>query len=154
MDGSQKIGEDELVITRLLDASPERAFEVFSKPEHILKWWGPKGFTAQTAEIDFRVGGRYRISMYPTHKDDCEQRDYVATGVYEDITAPSRLVFTFAWEEQGDRGVPNRITVTFEPDGDKTRFTFRHGPFLTAAERDSHIGGWSSIFDKFKAYFE
>ena len=52
-----KTCENEIVITRLFDAPRELAWEVWTKPEFIMQWWGPKNFTSPSCTIDLRVGG-------------------------------------------------------------------------------------------------
>jgi len=53
----------ELVITRIFDAPRALVFEAWSKPEHMVHWFGPNGFTLPVCEMDFRVGGSYRLCM-------------------------------------------------------------------------------------------
>jgi uncharacterized protein YndB with AHSA1/START domain len=64
------------------------------------------------------------------------------------VTPPVRVVFTFAWEEEGERGLDTLVTVTFAEQGGKTQMTFRQTPFQSVEERDGHRGGWSSSFDR------
>jgi uncharacterized protein YndB with AHSA1/START domain len=64
------------------------------------------------------------------------------------VVEPQRLVFTFVWEEEGERGLETLVTVTFAAEGQKTRMTFRHEPFQSIAERDGHGYGWTSTFDR------
>ena len=70
-------------------------------------------------------------------------------GVFRDVTAPERLVFTFAWDEEGERGLETSVTITFTDQNGKTLMTFRQIPFQSAEERDGHRGGWTSAFDRF-----
>ena len=51
-----------LVVRRIVAASPERLFSMWTTPELLVAWWGPRGVTCTHAEIDARVGGRYRIA--------------------------------------------------------------------------------------------
>jgi len=51
-----------LVVRRTIGASPERVFDAWTKPERLRLWWGPRGVTCTAAEVDLRVGGRYRIA--------------------------------------------------------------------------------------------
>ena len=69
-------------------------------------------------------------------------------GVYREIAAPERLVFTFAWEEEGERGMETVVTITFAEENAKTRMTLRQTPFQSVAERDGHVYGWSSALDR------
>jgi hypothetical protein len=54
----------EIVLTRVVDAPRELVFEAWTKPEHAMKWFGPKGFTCTLHEMDVRVGGRWRFDMF------------------------------------------------------------------------------------------
>ena len=53
----------EVTITRVYDAPARLLFEAYSKPEHIKKWFGPKGWPVTLCEMDFRVGGSFRFAM-------------------------------------------------------------------------------------------
>jgi uncharacterized protein YndB with AHSA1/START domain len=68
--------------------------------------------------------------------------------MFREMVAPSLLVFTFQWEEEGERGIENLVTVTFEDLGGKTKLTLRQVPFQSDAERDGHGEGWGSTFDR------
>jgi uncharacterized protein YndB with AHSA1/START domain len=76
-------------------------------------------------------------------------------GTYREIERDRRLVFTFAWEDGRDQpGVPTLVTITFEEQGEGTVMAFHQSPFVHVEARDSHIGGWSQVFDKLQAYVE
>ena len=53
----------ELVITRVFDAPRRLVFEAWTKPEHLSRWSGPRGFTTPFGEMDFRPGGAYRTCL-------------------------------------------------------------------------------------------
>ena len=137
----------ELTITRRFDAPARLIFNAWSKAEFQAQWLGPAGFTVPSCEVDFRVGGKYRA-----HIRSPEGADFVLYGVYREIVEPSRLVFTFAWEEEGERGLETLVTITFAAHGDKTTMVFTQAPFQSVAERDGHFGGWSECLDKLAAY--
>ena len=74
-------------------------------------------------------------------------------GGYREIVANKRLVFTFTWDNDGpSAGVETLVTINFEEKGGKTVQTFHQRPFLNVERRDSHVGGWTSAFDKLAAY--
>ena len=137
----------ELVITRVLDAPPLLVYRAWTELEHMVRWMGPKGFTAPSAKMDVRPGGQYRALIHSS-----EGKDYWFGGVYREVVEAKRLVFTFAWEEDGERGQENLVTVTFAEENGKTRMTFKQAPFQSTEERDGHEGGWSEAFDKLGAY--
>ena len=50
-------GDREVVITRIFDAPRSLVFKAWTEPEHMVKWFGPKDFTATIIENDVRSGG-------------------------------------------------------------------------------------------------
>ena len=134
----------ELVITRTFDAPRGLVFAAWTDPNHAREWWGPVNYPARYVEIDARPGGAWRMCLRSTEgKPELWQG-----GVFREVVPPERLVFTFAWDEEGERGLETLITVTFAEDGGKTRMTFRQAPFQSVEERDGHSWGWNSTFDR------
>jgi uncharacterized protein YndB with AHSA1/START domain len=138
----------ELVLRRLFAAPRPLVFAAWTDPAHAAHWWGPKGFVSVACEMDVRRGGSWRRVMRSPggilHR---------ASGVYREIAAPERLVFTYAWEDAA--GVPGEetlVSVTFVARDDGTELTLRQTVFATAGARDAHLGGWSSCFDRFAEY--
>ena len=140
--------ERELTVSRVIDAPRALVFKAWRDPEQIARWWGPKGYTTVDYEMDIRPGGAYRVRMRSPEGVDHRKR-----GVYREIVAPERIVFTFAWEEPDGRlGHELLVTVTLEALGAKTRLTLRQGIFDTAANCESHIAGWTSCLERFGEY--
>lgn len=140
--------ERSLSITRLLDAPRALVFAAWTNPEQAARWWGPKGFTSVSCMMDVRVGGAWRRVMRSP-----DGMEYVASGVYREIAAPERLVFTYAWEtnpEQTDH--ETLVTLTFAERGGSTELTLNQALFETVAARDDHRGGWSSCLERFAKY--
>jgi uncharacterized protein YndB with AHSA1/START domain len=136
--------ERELVITRTFDAPRALVFAAWTDPLHAREWWGPVNYPARHIEMDVRPGGAWRMCLRSTEgKPELWQG-----GVFREVVAPERLAFTFAWEEQGERGLETLVTVTFADEGGKTRMTFRQVPFQSIEERDGHQWGWNSTFDR------
>ena len=63
------------------------------------------------------------------------------SGIYREVLAPERLVFTFAWEEDGKRGLETLVTVTFAEQDGKTKLTFHQAAFDLVEQRDFASGG-------------
>ena len=137
------MAQHELVITRTFDAPRALVFKAWTKPEHMVRWLGPKNFSAPHCTMDFRPGGAYRACICSP-----EGKEYWMRGIYREIVAPERIAFTFSWEEEGERGRENLVTVTFAEQGDKTRTTFRQAFFESIEQRDSHHEGWSECLDR------
>lgn len=140
-------GADGIKITRLIAAPREKVFKAWTDPVEIKRWWGPPGFTTPLAEVDLRVGGAYRIAMKPPDGDVI----YVA-GVYREVQPPSKLVFTWAWDEDGAPGHESLVTVFFIERGDATEVVFSHERLKDAESRDRHAEGWEALFASLAAY--
>ena len=141
--------DDELLIERIFDAPPELVFRVWTSPEHLMRWWGPKDFTTVVFEQDFRVGGDYRACIR-----DASGGDHWMAGTYREIVDGQKIVMSFRWED-GAWGVDNTVTVMFAAlAGGRTLFRFHQAPFASLEARDSHTQGWSSLVDKLAVYLD
>ncbi|MBI5094954.1 MAG: SRPBCC domain-containing protein [Candidatus Hydrogenedentes bacterium] len=138
----------ELVITRDFDAPRELVFNAWTDPKHIVQWFGPRDYPSTQMDMDVRVGGVWRGCLKSTEG----KPDLWLGGVFREIAKPERLVFTFAWEEPGERGLETVVAITFSEHEGKTRMTFRQTPFQSVTERDGHHYGWSSTFDRLAEY--
>lgn len=110
--------------TRLFDAPRELVFRMWTDREHIANWFGPRGFTITTQEMDVRPGGRWRFIMHGP-----DGTDYPNEIVYREVDPPSRLVYRHGPGPLFD------VTVTFEEENGKTRLTMR-SVFESAEVRD------------------
>jgi uncharacterized protein YndB with AHSA1/START domain len=139
-----------LVITRVLDAPRDLVFAAWVDPHQAAQWWGPKGFTTVSNLMDVRVGGEWRRRLRSP-----EGTEHRSRGVYREIVAPERLVFTFVWEQGGapGHGPETVVTITLTELGqNRTALTLRQEGFATTAGRDDHNIGWSSSLDRFAEY--
>jgi uncharacterized protein YndB with AHSA1/START domain len=137
-----KINEETaLELRRTLPAPPERVFRAWTEAGQVKQWFGPKGCTVPEAELDLRVGGRYRFTL-----EEPDGRHIVA-GEYVEISPPERLVFTWKWEHVPEDSPETLVTVEFLPRGDGTEMVLTHERFPSADVRDLHNQGWTSSFD-------
>lgn len=137
-----------LVISRLFDAPRSLVFKAWTEAERVARWWGPQGFTTQYCQMDIREGGSFRLCMRSP-----EGTNHWKRGVYREIVAPERIIFTFAWEDAaGTPGHETLVTVRFEAVGDKTRLTLHQEVFETAERCDEHRIGWTSCLQRFAGY--
>ena len=141
--------DDELLIERIFDAPPDLVFRVWTSPEHLMRWWGPKDFVTVVFDQDFRVGGAYRACIR-----DASGGDHWMAGTYREIVDGQKIVMSFRWED-GAWGVDNTVTVMFAAlAGGRTLFRFHQAPFASLEARDSHTQGWSSLVDKLAVYLD
>jgi uncharacterized protein YndB with AHSA1/START domain len=138
----------ELVVTRVFDAPPALLFDLWVDPQHLGNWWGPRAYPMTQIEMDVRPGGAWRGLL----KGRDDGAELWQGGVFREVAPPHRLVFTFAWDAPGERGLETLVTVDFADEGGKTRMTFRQTPFQSIGEREGHRDGWSSCFDRLDEY--
>jgi uncharacterized protein YndB with AHSA1/START domain len=109
--------DQEITLTRLFDAPRDLVFEAMSKPEHVRRWWGSLDdeHSMTVCEIDFRVGGKWHfVGRGP-------KGEYGFHGVYLEIDAPERVVFTEIYDPfPGDGSV---VTSILSEEKGKTRLT-------------------------------
>ncbi len=108
----------EMILTRVFDAPRELVWELWTERKHIVKWWGPKGFTLPGCEMDFRTGGAYRFVMR-----GADGQDNPFHGVYREIVRNERIVFTAILDNLPGHELVT--TVTFGDEGGKTKLTVR-----------------------------
>lgn len=135
-----------LRMSRVFSAPRQRVFDVWTRPEHLSRWWGvDRGYTAAIVEIDLRVGGRYRLGMKAP--DDSL---HIAVGEFREVTPPEKLVYTWSWE-QGMPGATEMretlVTIEFIDRGGSTEMILTHEMFPTEDLRDLHAQGWESMMD-------
>lgn len=126
-----------LVIERRLKADPDSVFAAWIEPEQIAEWFGPGNMTIPQSQIDARVGGNWAVTM----RGDSGQERHVS-GVYREIDRPRRLVFTWAWMDDGKRGHETEVALDFTPDGDATIMRLTQRTFASVEQRDMHNMGW------------
>jgi uncharacterized protein YndB with AHSA1/START domain len=134
----------ELRMTRRFAATPDEVFAAWTDPALIERWIGPRSVSAEAKLLELRPGGAYAIAM---HLSSGEIK--MVRGVYREIRAPTRLVFTWVWDgPDGKPGPETLVTIGFRAIGQETEMSFHHQRFPDAAARDMHQGGWTGSFDK------
>ncbi len=145
-----------ITLTRIFDAPRERVWERWTEPGQYMCWWGPKDFTAPYAKFDLRPGGKYLSCMRSP-----DGKEYWDTGTYEEISEPSRIVYTDSFADEhgnvipasydgmdSDQPMEMAVEVTLDDIGGRTRLTLEHcglpgGDMIAQAKE-----GWDQSFDK------
>ena len=152
----------DLTITRMFDAPRELVFAAWTDPDQLASWLGPHGYTGAAVTLATRPGGAWRACIRSPEGDEhkrfrgsgwrsprlgAKPRTTLMHGVYREIAAPERLVFTFAWDTEGDLREETLVTIGFADLDGKTEMTFVQTGFPTAADRDGHDAGWTASFE-------
>lgn len=125
-------GKQELVVLRTLDAPRELVFEAWTKPEHLIRWYGPKGFTNTFIETDIRTGGVWKYIMHGP-----DGVDYPNEIRYTEVVKPSFLAYEHgSWDANDPANF--KVTITLEEAGEKTKLTMRM-IFQSAEMRDKVV---------------
>jgi uncharacterized protein YndB with AHSA1/START domain len=85
-------------LTRVFEAPRGRVFECWTRAEHLVHWFGPKGFTIHSCEADPRPGGIFRLCMRAP-----DGKDYWVRGEYREVAPPERLVIACSADD--DKGI-------------------------------------------------
>ncbi|RZV46271.1 MAG: TIGR03086 family protein [Acidimicrobiales bacterium] len=121
---------DPITIERLIDATPDEAFAMFTEPERLRRWH------TVSAAVDLRVGGDYRFTVVPGN---------VAVGTFTEIDPGRRVVLTWDWAGQDPLG--STVTVDFEPQGAQTLVRLTHEG-LDEEHGTGHAEGWNHYADR------
>ena len=131
----------EIVITRVVDFPRELVWDAMTKPEHVVNWWGPNGFTTTIQEMDVRPGGVWNHIMH-----DPDGANYPNYKVFKEVVPPSRLTFSHGGnKEGGGLEVEAEGIWTFDPvEAGKTLVTIRM-IFASAEMRDKVIKEYGAV---------
>ncbi|HJT61225.1 MAG TPA: SRPBCC domain-containing protein [Burkholderiales bacterium] len=132
-----------LALQRHYPVAPEKAWRAWTDAEALKRWWGPgPGEPVSLAELDVRVGGRFRIVF-----GGPDGKMHECAGVYKEVVPNRKLVFTWHWPNS----TPERIsvvTIEFHGSPTGTDLVFKHEQLFDEKARDDHKRGWSASLDK------
>lgn len=155
-----------VAVTRVLDAPVEEVWKAWSDPAYVTRWWGPRGFTSPSAEMDFRVGGTSLVCMRAPA--EYGGQDMYNAWTYSKIEPYERIEFVSNFADEGGRhldpatmglpegipyGVPHEITFRAVGDG-KTEMTVTERGYTTEEARDLSRAGMEQCLDKMAAIFD
>jgi glutathione S-transferase len=135
-----------LRISRIIKADRETVFQAWTEPDQLKLWSCPEGMNVADSQVDLTVGGRYLLRM-----ESPEGKVHTAVGVYREIESPSRLVYTWDWEEESIG--ETLVTVEFNDLGESTEVVLIHELFPNAEVKVGHDEGWTSCFKRLEKLF-
>ena len=131
-----------ITVQTVVNASMEKVWECWNKPEHITGWaFASDDWEAPAAENDLRVGGKFKTTM--AARDKSMSFDF--TGVYTDVKEHELIEYDI------DDGRHVKVEFTGLPDGVKITETFEPE---NENPKEMQRSGWQAILDNFKKYAE
>ena len=147
MEQNRVLEKPSLNLQRIYPVAPEKVWRAWTDPEAIKRWWGPGGYDlVSLAELDVRVGGRFRIIF-----GGPDGKAHEVQGVYREVVPPRKLVFTWTWPNS----TPEReslVTIVFRRTAQGTELDFTHAQLIDDTVRDNHRRGWSESFAKLEHF--
>jgi uncharacterized protein YndB with AHSA1/START domain len=154
--------EKNMVVTRVFDAPVEEVWKAWSDPERVMLWWGPTGFTAPVARMDFREGATSLVCMRSP-----EGHDLYNTWTYRKIVPLRRIEFVQRFSDENGNaidpatmgmppGIPREVphVVTFEAAEDgKTELTVTEYGYTSGQVVEVSRAGMQQCLDKMAATF-
>lgn len=153
-------------ISRVFAAPQEKVWDAWTRQEHLLRWFGPKGFTMVHATVDLRIGGTFHYCM-----QDPRGIEMWGRWVFQTIARPNNLEFISSFSNANGEAIPAPFpglddfplevwsTVRFVEhagEGRGTLVTLEARPFHgTKVQRDfftafhgSMCGGWTGTLEQ------
>lgn len=138
-----------LRMQRTFAAPAQRVFGAFTSEEVMRRWWHVEpDWETPVAEVDLRVGGKLRVVMHNPHEDV----RYGGGGEYTEVDPPSRLAFTWVWDDAPAR--EQLIEIDFEESDGITTVRFTHSNLWDEESVASHEEGWGGAFDNLRREVE
>ncbi len=142
----------DLVLTRIIDATPDKVFRAWTEPALLKQWFAPSPYSTPIVETDVRPGGASLIIMRSP-----EGQEFPNPGVYLEVIPNQRLVITDAYTTAWTPSEKPFMTLvlTFENQAGKTKYTARVQHW-SIADREAHekMGfheGWSICTEQLAA---
>lgn len=154
--------ENEVNITRTVNAPRELVFDAWSTAAHLEKWYAPEGCSIKVKAFEFAEGSAFHHCIVVPNFKDCW-----CIGTFLEIDRPNKLVYTLinadengneiTTEEAGfEHEWPNKttVTITFTADGDKTILHLHQTVNEELAKRTGAYPSWLSMFDRLDETFK
>ncbi len=155
----------DFILTRVFNAPRALVWKAWTDPEHLKKWFGPKGFTMPGCSMDLRPGGVFHYGLRSP-----QGHEMWGKWTFKEINPPEKLVLVSSFSDaQG--GITRHpmsatwpletlSTTTFTEEAGKTTLTLRWSAYhATEAEQttfdSAHAGmtqGWGGTMAQLEAY--
>ena len=132
-----------LEIRVVIKASTKEAFDAWTKPELMKRWYAPGAMKVPNASANLAIGGAYSVEMKGEMGGN--EVNPTASGIYKEIIPNELLSFTWAWQD--DSSPETLVTVKFKEVDGGTEVTLIHDRFTSDEARDKHQHGWQGCLD-------
>lgn len=155
----------EFVVTRVFDAPRALVWKVWTEPEHLKRWFGPKGFTMPACSLDLRPGGVLHYGMR-----SADGHEMWGKWTFREIVPPERLVVIVSFADAKGGVTRHPMNATWPLETLSTLLLSEHEGRTTltlrwAAHRASEVErktfdsshqnmrqGWTGTLDQLAAY--
>jgi len=136
--------DQQVLITRIFEASREDVFAAWTDPDQVAAWYGPEHFEtpSERIHIDLRVGGRYELTMVQPGSG----AEFAIGYEIIELVEPELIVLRSDPMPELGMHEPTVTRVEFHDHGDKTRMTLSDGPYPAGGRHAE--AGWNSAFEK------
>jgi uncharacterized protein YndB with AHSA1/START domain len=136
------VSDDTLRLERTFHAPAQRVFDAWTSEEVMRRWWHAEhDWETTEAQVDLRPGGTVRVVMRNPH----DGAEYGGGGTYTEIDPPTRVAFTWIWDNDPDR--ETLIELDFEETDGTTTVRMTHANLPDEDSVRSHEDGWSKALD-------
>lgn len=159
MEQSKTQQGKELFITHVFNAPRALVFEAWTDPEKLKHWYAPDGCTIEFKSLNATEGGTFHSCVHDPVHGDCWIK-----GLYTEVTAPEKLVFSMIISNENgddvrcaDAGKPEDwpeevlTTVTFTEVGKLTKLTIHQTVSEAEAKQTGAYQSWINMFNKLEA---
>ena len=143
---STELGADPVIVEGVLNAPAAKVYQAWTTPDAVLKWFGLDAGAMISAEIDLKIGGKWRFVMHQK-----EEARGVLQGEYLVIEPDERLEFSWTYVTEYADGreeatTESRVIITFTPRGETTLLKLRHESIIAEEGRIGVGHGWGASF--------
>ena len=144
-DATPAAADQEVLITRIVEAPRERVFRAWTDPDELAAWYGPEHLDTprERIRIDLRVGGRYELTMVQRGG----AAEFAVRYAILELVEPELIVLRSDPMPEVGIHEPTITRVEFHDHGAKTRMTLSDGP-LPPEGRGPAEAGYNAAFDK------
>lgn len=156
---TNKTPTKDLVVNRVFDANVKLVWALWTDPEKVKTWWGPKDYTSPVCQIDLREGGKYLFCMRAPKEQGGQ--DFYNGGVFKKIVPYEHLEFTQGFADEHGNIIPAiQMGMADMPDEILTVVNFKdlgnNKTEVTVTQYDQPVNqmfeyavmGWNQSFDK------